>query len=47
MKSECYENFARDPYFKMWLLLGIMHFEVLRDMLGSGGAWDEGGSWLV
>ena len=35
------------PCFGPWLLLGIVYFEVLGDVWGSGGVNDEGGACFV
>ena len=39
--------FHGNPFFGLWLLFGIMHLEVLGDMLGFEGVWDDGGACLV
>ena len=35
------------PYFGPWIPLGLVHFDFLGYILGSGGVWDEGGACLV
>ena len=35
------------PRFGPYIPLGLVHFEVLGDILGSGGVWNKGGGCLV
>ena len=35
------------PFFRPWLLLGIVVVLVLGGVSGSGGIWEEAGAWFI
>ena len=41
-------NFGQvSPWFRPWIMLGIVSFLGFGDVSGSGGIWEEARAWLT